>query len=495
MSRDPLLLGIDVGTTTVKAALVSATGEVVAARSQAYPTLYRDEPGWVEQHPDDWWTTTLAVLAELPDDDLALVAGVGVSSQAPSLVPLDAAGEPVRDALIWMDRRAQADADALAAHYGSGYHARFGNRADPFYVGPKLRWFTRNEPALAERVASYVQIPGYLVLRLTGELSLDDQHASLHTLRAAGATDWDAAALADVGVRPDQLPRVSAATEVVGVVGSAATVLTGIPEGTPVIAGTVDSAAAAIEVGAFGVGSAAEMTGTSSVLVMPTDEPRPDPAFIAMSSPTGRWLTLAAMVASGASLNWFRDVAAAGQDYTAVIARAAESTPGARGALFVPHLMGERSPLWESGARGALVGLTLASSPSDLARAVLEGTALAVRHNLRAAADAGIAPTELRSTGAPSSSDLWCQIKADVTGLPVIRVATPTGAAYGDAALAAVGTGLAPDLESFAPEPARIDREFEPDPANADVYAELFERYLTTIDALRAARAPERTTS
>lgn len=478
-------LGIDIGTTSVKAVVLDGEGSVRASTSLEYPTAFR-VTGEVEQAPEDWWRCVVAALRELATlvGGLADVEGIGVSAQAPTLIALDAAGAPVRDALIWMDRRAQPWADALAReHDEAAYIRERGNRIDPFFLAPKLMWMRDAEPEEFARSRHFLQITGYIVFRLTGVLSLDDQHASLLALRATGDQDWSADALAEAGIPADALPPVHAATDVVGGVSSDVAALIGVRPGTPVVAGTVDSAAAAIEVGALRPGVAAEMTGTSTVLVMPSDAPRPDRAFITMSSPAGGWFSLAAVVASGASLKWLRDIALVGADYTAVTELAAQAALGASGVRFVPHLMGERSPVWDSDRRGTITGLTLATGIGDLARAVLEGTAMALRHNLAVAADAGIRPAQLRATGAPTRSDLWCQIKADATGIPLHRVRNPTGAAYGAAVLAGVGVGAVSDLAAFDGE-ERIDRVFEPQDAVRDEYDEMFAQYLEIVDAL-----------
>ena len=490
-SSGPLFLGIDVGTTTIKAALVDLTGAVVASASRSYPTSYV-RPDWVEQNPLDWWQVTQTVLAELRSTvALDRVAGIAVSSQAPSLVALDDEGVAVRPALIWMDRRAEPQCAELAAVYGQAeYLRRFGNRIDPFFVAPKIMWFRENEPQHFERTRWFAQINGYIVLRLTGEISLDDQHASLYALRAPGDDSWSAEALNMVGISASQLPPVSKAHEIVGTVTPGIARLTGLPEGVPVVAGTVDSAASAIEVDALEPGSATEMTGTSTVLVLPSADPRPSEAFITMSSPRdGTWLTLAATVASGASLNWIRGIIAPAEEYTAVIETASTSAPGAGGVIFVPHMMGERSPIWDTASRGTFTGMSLATTPADLARAVLEGTSFSVRHNLVVAAEARIAPQALHSTGAPSSSDIWCQIKADVTDLPIIRMKSSVGAAYGDALLAAVGTGHADSLSSFGGGVDRVDRVFTPGPALRSLYSELFDSYLELTHAVRPIHA------
>jgi xylulokinase len=479
-------LGIDVGTTTVKACIIGESGDVLASASVAYPTEHL-RPSWVEQDPEQWWSATRTVLGRLAESGgpnlLAGASGVAVSAQAPTLLGLDDSGRPVRPALIWMDRRADAESRALADRFGvDRWTALTGNRPDPFYVAPKIRWMRDHEPKEFARVRTWVQITGYLVHRLTGELSIDEQHASILGLRDLKAGRWDPEILAAVGADASSLPPVRAATDVVGTVTPAAAAATGLRAGIPVVAGTVDSAAAALEAGVVRPGEAAEMTGTSTVVVLPVDRLTSQDEFITMASVVpGQWVLLAAMVATGASLAWLKTLLRDDSGFDDLTARAAATEPG--GLVFLPYLMGERSPIWDSTARGTILGLTLGTGPDDLVRAVLEGTAFALRHNLEVAAGYGFSPAVLRSIGGPAASDAWCQIKADVTGIPVARMRATTGSAFGDAMLAAVGTGGG-DLVDTVRAAAVVDREFEPRPAAASRYDDLYAVYRSSYDHL-----------
>ena len=490
MTSSPLFLGIDVGTTTVKATLVDGDARVLAQASVGYPTSFL-QPSWVEQDPEAWWQATLAVLAELTSRTarglLSSVSGISVSAQAPTLISLDASGEVIRPAMIWMDRRADAECAVLAEKFGNeAYLSSTGNRIDPFYVAPKLLWLFTNEPATVDRTAAFMQINGYIAYRLTGSLSMDEQHASLLGLRDIQSGTWSASLLADVGVREDQFPAISDATAVIGEVSAAAARVTGIPSGTPVVAGTVDSAAASLEAGVVGPGQAAEMTGTSTVVVLPVAHPPARSEFITMASVLpGKWLALAAMVSTGASLKWLKDLVAPSLSFTELTERAKATPIGGGGMVFLPYMMGERSPLWSTSARGMFLGLTLGSGVPELTRAVLEGTAFALRHNLEIAAELDIRPPALRSLGGPAASDLWCQIKADVSGIPIVRMHAPTGATLGDAMIAMVGTGHAPDISALAEATARVDREFVPDGSARARYDELFAVYRSSYEHVK----------
>jgi xylulokinase len=476
------VLGVDIGTTAVKAAVVSADGEVLGSASVEHPTSY-PRPGWVEQDPEDWWRAACgAVRGVLEQAGRREPAAVCVSAQAPTLLPLDGHGRPLRPALIWMDRRAEAECAALRETLGEKLVQRVtGNRIDPYFVAPKLRWLRDNEPETFSRARVYVQATGFLVHRLTGELTLDREHASLLSLRDLGGETWSEPICEAVGVSPDLFPRLVDGDEIAGRVTAAAAKATGLPEGTPVTGGTVDGAAAALEAGVLDEGQAAEMTGTSTVLILPSDRPRSEPAFVAMRhAARGRWLLLGAMVASGGSLRWLRDLLGE-VSFDALTAEAETEEPAL---VFLPYMMGERSPIWDSDARGVFLGLTLASDRGALVRAVLEGAAFALRHNVEVAAAAGVAVGELRSVGGGARSRLWSQIKADVVGVPVLLPETSIGAPFGDAALACVAAGLHADVGALV-RTVRIRERFEPRADVAERYAALYAVYRGTYEALR----------
>jgi xylulokinase len=480
------VLGVDVGTTAVKAAVVAADGLVLGEASVEYPTRYV-RPGWVEQDPEDWWRAACgAIRSALAGRQ---VAAVCVSAQAPTLLPADENGRPLRPALIWMDRRAEAECARLREALGEEVVLRVtGNRIDPYFVAPKLLWFREHEPQLFARARVYLQATGYLVQRLTGELTLDREHASLLSLRDLAAETWSEPLLEAVGVTPELFPRLVRGDEVVGAVTTRAAEATGLAAGTRVTGGTVDGAAAALEAGALDEGQAAEMTGTSTVLILPSDRPRSEPAFVAMRhAARDRWLLLGAMVASGGSLRWLRDLLG-GESFDELTAEA--EPPG--DVVFLPYMMGERSPIWDSDARGVFLGLTLATRRGALVRAVLEGAAFALRHNVEVAAAAGIAVAELRSVGGGARSKLWSQIKADVLGVPVLLPETLLGAPFGDAALACVAAGLHADVGGLVGT-IGIRERFEPGERGRydilyGVYRRAYEALRGEFAALAAAR-------
>ena len=488
---EPLLLGIDVGTSSVKAVLLDLHGNLCAVCQAEYP-LHHIRPAWVEQDPQDWWQATCQAireaLAKVPNG-AERVLGLAVSSQAPTLLPLDSSGRPLRPAMIWMDRRAEAESVRLTELLGAEeIHRITGNRPDAFYVAARLLWLRDHEPDVLRQTAKFVQVNGYINYRLTGRIGMDPAHAVLLQMRNYATGEWSQALCSACGVDPAQFPEVLDAHAVQGEVTAAAAQATGLRVGTPVMAGTVDSASAALEVGVVEPGIAAEMTGTSTVVIIPNDSGITEPALIAMPHALpGRHLLLVAMVSSGGCLRWFRDqlgqaeVQAAAElktdPFDLLTEQAAQVPPGSDGVVFLPYMMGERSPLWHTNARGVFFGLSLATRKAALTRSIMEGAAFALRHNVEVAAAAGAEVREMRSVGGCSRSDLWNQIKADVLGLPVLLPRTSVGSPFGAAILAGMGAGAFPDVRKSLLEMVKLDRRFEPIPANREKYSRIYQVY------------------
>ncbi|MGB7759846.1 MAG: FGGY-family carbohydrate kinase [Bryobacteraceae bacterium] len=497
---EPLLLGIDAGTSSVKAVLLDLRGNLCAVCSAEYP-LHHIRPGWVEQDPEDWWQATCQAireaLAKVPHGP-ERVLGLAVSSQAPTLLPLGRDGRPLRPAVIWMDRRAEAEAVRLAELLGADEIYRItGNRPDAFYGAARLLWLRNHEPEVLARTWKFAQVNGYIDYRLTGRLTIDPAHALLMQMRDYPAGEWSAALCSACGVDPAQLPGIMEGHCVQGEVTAAAAEASGLRAGTPVMAGTVDSPAAALEAGVAEPGIAVEMTGTSTVVIIPNDRGLTEPALIAMPHALpGIHLLLGAMVSSGGSLRWFRDqlgqpeVQAAMQQSTdafdLLTRQAAQIAPGSEGVIFLPYMMGERSPLWHTNARGVFFGLSLATSKAALVRSILEGAAFALRHNVEVASRAGAAVCEMRTVGGCSRSDLWNQIKADVLGLPVMLPRTSVGSPYGAAILAGMGAGAFPDIRKSLSEMVRIERCYEPNRANHEKYTRTYRVFRNIYEHLKA---------
>ena len=494
-----LLLGIDVGTTAAKAALIGQDGQVEAVHQASYRTHYL-KPGWVEQHPEDWWDAVCAVvqavLAQTPGAP-DRVAGLAVSSQAPALIALDHLGRVLRPALIWMDRRAEAEAQQLKDSLGFDRVFQItGNRPDPYFLAAKVLWFRNHEPHLLAQTHQFVQVNGYINYRLTGQIAVDPTHAALMQLWQRESGEWSAEMCEACGIDMAQLPACCPAHHVLGEVTASAAQATGLRPGTPVMVGMIDAVAAALEAGVADAGTAAEMTGTSTVLMIPNKSGMTEPSLIAIPHVVPDiHLLVGAIVASGASLNWYceqfgliEQQASALLDadvFDLLTQQAARVSPGSDGVIFLPYMMGERSPLWHTNARGVLFGLSLATSRGAIIRAILEGTVFAMLHNIQTAEEAGVTMKKLRSVGGGTRSALWNQIKADVLGVPILLPEAPIGAPFGDAILVGAGLGLFPNLQDTLKRIVQIKTVYQPHPEHHAAYQAIFHLFRTLYKHLR----------
>ena len=479
-----LLLGVDVGTTATKAVLVDSSGHIISQGRAEYPTKYL-QAGWVEQDPNDWWLSFCqAVEIAQAGASGAKISGIAISAQAPTLIAVDANGDPVRNAMIWMDRRAQAEADELARQF-SNISQLTGNRADPYYVAAKIKWLIKNEPANYQKTKYFLQIPGYLNYKLTGKFGIDGAHASLLQLRNAENSKWADDVMKFVGVSEDKFPQIANSIVLQGEVLS--NNQSKIAAGTPVYFGSVDGCSAALEAGVIDPGVVAEMTGTSTVLLMPTDGNNFNDAFVAIEHAiVGRQLRLGAMVASGASVAWLQQSILKGEQSVEQLSKDAQDVaPGSEGLLFSPYMMGERSPIWHTNARGVFFGLSLTTTPAMMFRAVLEGTAFALAHNVEIGKASGIKIDEIRSIGGGSKSGLWNQIKADVLGMPIAVLEDSVGAAVGDAYLAGMGAGLFKDIRQTLKTNVKIETRFVPDQKVHSYYQERYARFRSLYESIK----------
>lgn len=487
----PVLLGLDIGTSGARGVAVDDEGRLVAEASAPFELL-RPRPGWTEQRPQDWWEGACEVLrrvaAEVRDEE---IAGVGLTGQMHGSVFLDGAGEVIRPALLWNDQRTAAQADWIAERVGERRLIEIaGNPALTGFQAPKLRWLADEEPDAFARVRSVLLPKDFVRLRLTGERATDASDASGTLLLDVRARDWSAELLDALEVPREWLPAVYEGTAATGVVRDAVADELGLPRGLVVAAGGGDNAAAAVGLGVIRGGLVSSSIGTSGVVFAHGERFTPDPSgriHACCHAFPGAWHVMAVTLAAGDSLSWWRDRVAAGEDFDALVAEAAESPPGARGLVFLPYLSGERTPHRDPRARGAFVGLSGAHGRGDMTRAIMEGVALSLRDGLEAMLDVGVAVEEIRAVGGGARSALWRQIQADAYGRPVHRTLADEGPAYGAALLGGVAGGVWGDVEEAASVVALRDEVTEPDAAAVRVLDERYAVYRDLYPALRDA--------
>ncbi|UBV42328.1 xylulokinase [Deinococcus taeanensis] len=454
MTGVPVALGVDLGTSGVKAVALTAQGEVLADTTRPYPLL-TPQPGWTEQRPADWLGATQAALRELSSllrGHGAVPAALGLSGQMHGLVPLDAQGEVLRPALLWNDQRTGAQVAHMEARVPRAeLVARTGNRAVTGFQLPKLLWLRDEEPGVYARLRHALLPKDYLGYALTGEMTAEPSDGSgVGALNLARGT-WDADLLGALNLSAALFPPLRRSTDVTGRLSAAWAAATGLPAGLPVVAGGGDNAAAGIALGLTAarpdVGSLS--LGTSGVIFAPLAHPTPDPdgRVHLFAHADGSYHLLGVTLSAAGSLDWLHRQLAPDVPLTTLINEAAAVEPGAGGVTFLPYLSGERSPLMNPQARAAFTGLSLAHGRGHLTRAVLEGSVAALADAY--AVMQPLAPLRtLISTGGGARSDLWLGLASGALHLPVQPTASQPGAAHGAAILAMPAAGLHPDLNA-----------------------------------------------
>jgi xylulokinase len=496
------LMGIDVGTTGTRAVILRPDGHVAGAATAAHQPMRMERPGWAEQDPEDWWqATVLAVRSALEQSGIkgSDITGVGLSGQMHGVVLLDGARAVLRPALIWCDQRSQSQCDWITAQVGAKELVRLAlNPALTGFSAPKLLWVREHEPLIFERVAHFLLPKDYVRLRLTGEFATDVADASGTLLFDVARRKWSKKLLAALEIDERWLATVFESPEVTGQITSETALLTGLKAGTPVAAGAGDQAASAVGNGIVLPGLTSATLGTSGVIFAYTDEPKLDPLgriHTFCHAVPGKWHVMGVTQGAGLSLRWFRDELGAAEGWYAqrvgadpyeLILREAEKAPaGSGGLLFLPYLMGERTPHLDSQARGMWFGLTAGHTRAHLIRSILEGVAFSLRDSLEIFAELKIPVNEIRASGGGSRSFLWRQIQADIYGHEVVSLREAEGSAFGAALLAGVASGEFESVESAAKETIQVREHLWPEAKSARIYDRHYQVYRQVYPAVR----------
>lgn len=448
------LVGVDVGTTGVKAIAVSERGDVLGRVEHGYP-LSTPRPGWTEQDPEDWWRATEAALDELAVEP----AAIGLSGQMHGLVVLDAHDEVVRPAILWNDQRTAAECREIDEVVGADRLLELtGNPALTGFTAPKLLWIRRNEPEAYARIRRLMLPKDYVRFRLTGEQATDVSDASGTLLFDVAKRRWSEAMLEALDVPADWLPPARESTEV---------------------GGAGDQAAGALGVGIDAPGPASVVLGTSGVVFAALREYAPDARGALHTfchAVPATWHAMGVMLSAAGSLQWL-STALGNVPPDLLLQKAAEWPPGCEGLLFQPYLAGERTPHADPDARGAFVGLSLRHDRGALARAVLEGVAYGLRDSLELLRGVGVDVAVGRASGGGARSRLWLDIVSAVLDLPLELTAAEEGAAYGAALLGGVAGGVFGDAHEAVAACVTVRERVEPEAALRDTYDEGYRRY------------------
>jgi xylulokinase len=458
------LVGLDVGTTGVKAVAISPDGELLATDEESYP-LSTPHPGWAEQDPEDWWRAAENVLTRLPFSELQL----GLSGQMHGLVCLDEHDRVLRPAILWNDQRTAAECAEIEQRVGLERLIELtGNRALTGFTAPKLLWLRRHEPEIYARIRRILLPKDYVLFRLTGEHGIDAADASGTLLFDVRQRRWSDEVVEALEIPPEWLPPVAEST---------------------VQGGAGDQQAAALGVGVVEPGMLSIVLGTSGVVLAALPEYRAEPqarVHVFCHAVPETWEAMGVMLSAAGALQWFRDALAPGASFEQLVAEAQEWPPGAEGLTFLPYLSGERTPHADPSARAMFEGLSLRHGRGGLVRAVLEGVAYGLRDSLELLRGLGVDAQVGRASGGGARSRLWLEIVASVLGVPLELTEVEEGSAFGAALLAGVSNGVFATAQEAVARCVRVRGRVEPNESWARSYEEGYARYRALYPAVKA---------
>lgn len=495
------VIGVDLGTSGTKTVLFSTDGQPIASKTIEYP-LYQPQNGWAEQAPEDWWHAACGSMKEVisksginPKD----IKGIGISGQMHGLVMLDKSGNVLRKSIIWCDQRTAAECEEITNKVGAARLIELtANPALTGFTASKILWVRNNEPEIYEKCAHILLPKDYVRYMLTGEFATEVSDASGMQLLDVPNRCWSDEVLSKLGIDKSLLAKVYESPEVTGKVTAQAAELCGVPAGTPVVGGAGDNAAAAVGTGTVQDGIAFTTLGTSGVVFAHTDKLSIDPkgrVHTFCCAVPGAWHVMGVTQAAGLSLKWFRDnfcsdemVAAKGLDKDPyyLMDKQAERIPiGAERLLYLPYLMGERTPHLDPNCRGAFIGLSAMHTRQHMLRAVMEGVVYSQRDSVEVLRSMGVKINDMLACGGGGTSPLWRQMLADVYGCPVKTVVSKEGPALGVAILASVGTGIYKSVQEACKEVIKTNPAQNPIAANSAEYEKFYKMYTELYPALK----------
>ena len=483
------LIGIDIGTSGTKSALFDLDGNTVATATEEYP-LSQPKNGWAEQDPNLWWDavckTLRAITGRVEDGE---IVGIGLSGQMHSLVLLDQDNAILRPAILWCDGRTGAECEEIEQMLTRERLVEItGNPALPGFTASKLLWVKKNEPDCFARVRHILLAKDYIRFQLTGEYATEVSDASGMQLLDLRTRQWSEEVCDALGINKTQLARVYESPDVTGRITEDASAKTGLPVGIPVAGGAGDNAAAAVGTGVYRSGQAFTTIGTSGVVFAPTDTPIIDPkgrihTFCAAVPET--WHVMGVTQAAGLSLNWFRNTLARDASYPQIDEWAEEIPIGAERLIYLPYLMGERTPILDSNARGVFFGLSAMHDRRHMARAVMEGVSYSLYSCLELIREVGVKPLEMALCGGGSKSAFWRRMLTDLFSMPIIIKESAEGAALGAAILGGCASGVYASVEEGCRRAVRNRDRFEADAGRQTAYLPYYSFYRELYQAIK----------
>lgn len=493
------LVGLDIGTSGTKGVLFDADGRAICSHTEDY-SLYQPQNGWAEQNPVDWWHAVKACLLAITSKvDKNEIGGIGLSGQMHGLVMLDKEGSVLRDAILWCDGRTEPECREITQTVGQQRLIELtANPALPGFTASKILWVKKHEPEIYARCAHILLPKDYIRYMLTGEFATDVSDASGMQLLDVRHRCWSREMLQMLDIDEELLAGVYESTTVTGAVTEHVAAETGLAAGTPVAAGAGDNAAAAVGTGVVEDGKAFVTIGTSGVVYAHTSEMLLDPQgriHTFCSAVPGEWHVMGVTQAAGLSLKWFRNnfcraeaeaAAEMGEDVFALMDCEAEESPiGSNRLLYLPYLMGERTPHLDAAARGSFIGLSAMHQKRDFIRAIMEGVCFSLRDCMEILKEAGVNAASIAACGGGGSSPLWRKMLADIFGCSVTTVASAEGAALGAAILSGVAAGIYPSVQYACSNLIQTATRQQPTPEAVCAYEPFYQLYRGLYPALK----------
>ena len=481
-------IGIDLGTSAVKLLLVAEDGQICNSVTKEYPLEF-PQPGWSQQNPEDWRKAVLEGIPQLLEGfDGSQVAGIGCGGQMHGLVVLDDQDQVIRPAILWNDGRTAKQVDYLNEQIGRQTLSQLtANIAFAGFTAPKILWMRESEPENFARIAKIMLPKDYINYILTGVHSCDYSDASGMLLLDVQNKCWSQRMLEICGITEEQMPQLFESYQCIGTVTPEMARQLGIPQTAKVVAGAGDNAAAAVGTGVVGNGGCNISLGTSGTIFISSDTFGVDPnnALHAFAHADGGWHLMGCMLSAASCNKWLCDEILKTTDYAKEQQDITPEKLGENHVFFLPYLMGERSPINDTNARGTFIGMTMDTTRADLVQAVLEGVAFAIRDSFEVARSLGIAIPTTKICGGGSKSPLWKTIFANVLGIPLEIVKTEQGPGYGGAMLAMVGCGQFESVQAAADALVSVASTVEPDPALTAAYEKRYQQFRKIYPAVK----------
>ena len=484
-------LSVDAGTTASKVALFKQDGELLASSTREYE-LITPSPLEVEIDAETLWRAFTSGVHDVlesgvrPDD----IKAIGISAQGETLIPVDSEAKPLRRAIVWLDSRAQNEADAINAEFDETFYKITGQvKPSPTWPASKILWLKRHEPATFEKASKYILVEDYLIHRMTGKFVSEGSLLCSTTYWDIRTRKWWDEMLDFVGITADQLPEVRESAEPIDTLLARPSEDLGLARSTLVCTGALDQAAGAVGVGNVHAGLFSENTGAALAICAPLEELKMDPKRkmpIHYFAKPGTYM-VHSFTTGGMVLRWFRDkfcqsemdiATSKGLDpYDVISTDAAKVPPGSEGLVMLPHLQGAMAPESNPHAKGVFYGFTLHHTKAHFVRAIMESTACTVRRNIEALHDMGIEIDEIRALGGGAKSKLWKQIESDLTGKPVVITTSQSEACLGAAILSGKAAGIFKSVDEACEKMIQTKARFTPNINNFGTYDELYRKY------------------